>query len=435
MRYEDALSWLYARQRFGIKQGLENVRELLAALEDPQDSFDAFHVTGTNGKGSVVAFLDAALRAGKHNVGRYTSPHLSTFTERITVGGQEIPRPDLCLLVEQVQPMVAELESRGVKPTFFEAVTAIAFQYFRRRRVQCAVVEVGMGGRWDATNVVRPVATVITNVGLEHTDRLGSTTAAIAAEKAGIIKERVPLVTRAVGDAYDVIRRRAKEVDAPIQFAAPPTMVEESLTTTRARLALAGEEREVRISLLGRHQADNASVAATALASQSKYPVTAETIAKAFEATKWPGRLEPASKAPLVLLDGAHNAPACQVLSGFLERAARPRKIHVLFTALRDKNLPGMVRAVAPVADRWIATTAPNERALPAATVAQAIRAETGKSAAVQDDVVEAIRALHVDAAPEDVLVVAGSLFLVGAARAALLKTPTDPEVPHAIQQ
>lgn len=435
MRYDEALAWVYSRQRFGIKQGLENVRDLLAALEHPEESFEAFHVTGSNGKGSVVAFLDEALRAGGHRVGRYVSPHLSSFTERVTVEGQEIPRADVALLVEQLRPVVEELEQRGVHPTFFEVVTALAFLYFRRRRVECAVVEVGMGGRWDATNLVRPVSTVITNVGLEHTDRLGSTTAAIAAEKAGIVKSGVPIITRAVGDAYDVVRRRAKELGSPLRFVDAPVVLEESLASTRTRLRIGGSEVEVALGLLGRHQAENAALAVASLESQVRFPVDATKIASALQRTRWPGRLEPAGRKPLVLLDGAHNAPACEVLSGFLQRAARPRRIHVLFAALRDKNLPGMVRALAPVADRWVATTAPNERALASAVVAAAIRSETGKAAAAVDDVVEAIRALHSEAAEDDVLVVAGSLFLVGAARAALLKTPTDPEVPYAIQQ
>lgn len=434
MRYEDALAWLYGRQRFGIKQGLDNVRELLSAIEDPQASFPAIHVTGTNGKGSVCALADEALRAAGVRTGRYTSPHLNSFVERIVVEGKPIPRADVALLTEQLLPKVEELEARGVHPTFFEVVTALAFQYFRRRRIELGVIEVGMGGRWDATNLVRPVSTVITNVGLEHTDRLGSSIAAIASEKAGIIKADVPLATRCVGDAYDVVRRRAKDLGAPIRFVGAPE-AKESLTSTRFSLQYYGNPVDVELALLGRHQAENAALAAAAIEQLGDaFPVSAQDLRTGLARARWPGRLEPASKDPLVLLDGAHNPPAAAALRGFLERVVRPRRIHVLFTALRDKNLPGIVRELQPVVDRWVATTSPNERALPAAAVRDALARE-GVKAEAEDDVVEAIRRLHADAAPEDVLLITGSLFLVAAARAALLKTETDPPVPHAISQ
>ncbi len=434
MRYEEALSWLYARQRFGIKQGLENVEHLLAALDRPQDAFAAIHVTGSNGKGSVCAFVDGALRAAGHSVGRYISPHLTSFTERITVDGKEIPRADVALLVEQLMPIVAELEANDVVPTFFEVVTAMAFLYFRRRRVPLAVVEVGMGGRWDATNLVKPLVSVITNVGLEHTDRLGSTVAAIAQEKAGIIKPDVPVVTRAVGDAYDVIRRRAKELGAPIHFAPAPE-AKEFLDRTETSVSLFGNQVPLRLRALGRHQAENASLAATALqALGDAYPVGADALRKGFETALWPGRLEPASKNPLVLLDGAHNPPAMQTLFGFLERVVAPRPIRVLFAAMRDKNVPAMVRTMAPLVKEWVVTAPATDRAVPAKVLAETLRKE-GVQAEAVDDVVEAIRRLHRDADNNDLLLITGSLFLVGEARAALLKPNVDPAVEYARQQ
>ncbi|MBI2077816.1 MAG: bifunctional folylpolyglutamate synthase/dihydrofolate synthase [Euryarchaeota archaeon] len=433
MRYEEALGWLYARQRFGIKQGLDNMARLLAALEDPQKGFDAFHVTGSNGKGSVSAFLDEALRSTHSDVGRYVSPHLTTFTERVTVGGREIPRSEVALLTEQLVPVVEGLEREGARATFFEVVTALAFLYFRRRRIKVAVVEVGMGGRWDATNLVRPAACVITNVGLEHTDRLGSTVGAIAAEKAGILKPGAPAVTRAVGEAYDVVRRRAREVGAALRFVSAPDATE-SLDGTRCTLTYQGAPVDVKLGLLGRHQAENAALAAAALEATPAWAPTPDRLVAALAKTRWPGRLEPVSQGPLVLLDGAHNAPACEVLAGFIERVVRPRRTHAVFGALRDKNVPGMVRALAPAIDRWVVTAVPNERGLPPEQVAATLRDE-GRPAAIETDTVEAIRLLHAEAAPEDVLFVTGSLFLVGAARAALLKTETDPPVPHAILQ
>jgi dihydrofolate synthase / folylpolyglutamate synthase len=434
MRYEDALGWLYERQRFGIKQGLENMQLLLRELDDPQTSFPAVHVTGSNGKGSVCALADEALRAAGVRTGRYISPHLNSFTERIVVEGKPIPRVDVCLLTEQLLPVVRGLEERDIKPTFFEVVTALAFLYFRRRRIELGVIEVGMGGRWDATNVLNSRSTVITNVSLEHTDRLGSTVAAIAAEKAGIIKADVPLVTRCVGDAYDVVRRRAKELGAPIHFVGAPVATE-SLQHTRFTLQYYGNPVDIELGMLGRHQAENAALAAAAIERLGDaFAVSAQHLRTGLARARWPGRLEPASKDPLVLLDGAHNPAAAASLRGFLERVVKPRKVHVLFTALRDKNLPGIVRELQPVVDRWVATTAPNERALGASVVRDALARE-GVKAEAQEDVVEAIRLLHTDAGSDDVLVITGSLFLVGAARAALLKTETDPPLPHAVSQ
>lgn len=434
MRYEEALAWLYARQRFGIKQGLENVRALLAALDHPEAAFPAYHVTGTNGKGSVCAFLDEMLGAGGYRTGCYTSPHLNSFVERITVAGRPIARTGVAKLVEDVRPVVESLEGRGIRPTFFEVVTALAFEDFRQQRIEVGVIEVGMGGRWDATNVVNPVATVVTNVGLDHTDRLGSTVSAIAREKAGILRPHVPCVTRAVGDAFDVIRRRAREVEAPLRFVSMPN-VQERLDGTRAELEFSGTLAPVDLRLLGRHQAENAALALAALdAAQSRFPVPPENARSALARTHWPGRLEPAGKNPLVLLDGAHNAPACAAVAGFLERVIRPRRVHTLFGALRDKDVPGMLRALAPVVDRWVVTPPPNARALPTSELVDVARRE-GLAAESEPDLVEAIRLLHRDADAQDVLLVTGSLFLVGAARAALLKTATDPPLSHAILQ
>lgn len=434
MQYAEALSWLYARQRFGIKQDLENMQVLLEALGHPEASFPAFHVTGTNGKGSVCAFLDDALRAGGYRTGRYVSPHLTSFVERITVAGRSIPRTDVAKLVEDLRPVVDSLDQRGVRPTFFEATTALAFEHFRHQKVDAGVIEVGMGGRWDATNVVTPVATVITNVGLDHTDRLGSTVSAIAKEKAGILRPRVPVLTRAVGDAFDVIHRRAREIEAPLRFVPMPN-VEERLDGTRVELEFGGTRMPVDLRLLGKHQAENAAVAVAALAAvHERFPVPPERALSALSRTEWPGRLEPAGKNPLVLLDGAHNPAACVALAGFLERVVRPRRVHALFGALRDKDVPGMLRALAPAVDRWVMTPPPNARALPISELVGVARRE-GLAAESEPELVEAIRLLHRDADAQDVLLITGSLFLAGAARAALLKTVTDPPLPYAILQ
>ena len=185
MRYEEALAWLYGRQRFGFKLGLETMRLFLAKLDQPQDAFQSLHVTGTNGKGSVAAFLDQGLRSAGHRVGLYTSPHLVSFRERILIDGKLLEPREVAEGTERIRAAVAAIEIGSVHPTFFECATALAFDIFRARRVPWVVLEVGMGGRLDATNVCKPLVTVITNVGLEHTEHLGTSVQAIAREKAG----------------------------------------------------------------------------------------------------------------------------------------------------------------------------------------------------------------------------------------------------------
>ena len=296
----ESLDKLYALRTFGIKPGLEPVRELLAGLGDPQLTFIAVHVAGTNGKGSVCALLDSILRAAGFRVGLYTSPHLVRFNERIRVNGVAVSDEDLAALFDALEPVAAAMAARERQATFFEFTTALAFEYFRRQRVQFAVVETGLGGRLDATNIVMPLVSVITRIGLEHTEYLGDTVEAIAGEKAGIVKAGRPVVCGAMADeARAVIRHIATERKSPFVDAAEVVAVRRvAQSLSGQKIAVSTEDSDygtATMSLLGRHQLENvatALAAAEAIAEAGRLTLAPEVVMQGVEATRWPARLD-----------------------------------------------------------------------------------------------------------------------------------------------
>ena len=363
-KLDESLKKLYALRTFGIKPGLEPVRELLAGLGDPQLAFVAVHVAGTNGKGSVCALLDAVLRAAGFRVGLYTSPHLVRFNERIRVNGEAVSDEDLATLFDTLEPVVATLAGHGRQATFFEFTTALAFEYFRRQRVQIAVVETGLGGRLDATNIVLPLVSVITRIGLEHTEYLGNTIEAIAGEKAGIVKQGRPVVCGAMPDeARAAIRRVAAERNALFVDAA------EVATVRRATQSLTGQKIAVNtegadygtatVRLLGRHQLENvatALAAVEAIATAGRLPLTPEVVVRGLEATRWPARLDVLGEAPPVILDGAHNPDAAHGLAVALKELFKKKPLALVWGMCTDKDaigfsgaLGGLVRVCWPV--------------------------------------------------------------------------------------
>jgi dihydrofolate synthase/folylpolyglutamate synthase len=356
-----SLEKLYALRAFGIKPGLDPIRGLLAGLGEPQRAFAAIHVAGTNGKGSVAAMLDAVLRGTGFRVGLYTSPHLIRFNERIRVGGVAVTDEALADLFDAVETAGAG----APKATFFEFTTAMAFEHFRRERVQLAVIETGLGGRLDATNVVLPLLSVITRIGLDHQAHLGDTVAAIAAEKAGIIKEGRPVICGAMPDeAREVVRRLAMERHAPWVDAAEAVSVRrvaQSLSGQKVRIGTENADYgTVTLRLLGRHQLENVATAMAALETIAEVGHLAlePAIVKAgLTAARWPGRLEVLSEAPPVILDGAHNPDAARVLAAALKELFRHRPVALVWGMCSDKDalgfsgeLGGLVRMCWPVA-------------------------------------------------------------------------------------
>lgn len=429
MTYPDALQYLYGLQRLGIKLGLDNIRRLLDALGNPERAFRAIHVGGTNGKGSTAALLTAILRTAGYHVGLYTSPHLLNFTERIQVNGEPIGPEAVAALTGEVKAAVdaafpAAPDDLPSHPTFFEVTTALAFLHFARSGVEWAVVEVGLGGRYDATNVLAPDLAVITNVTVEHQDLLGESLEAIAVEKAGIIKAGVPLVSAAAEPALDVLRRSCAEREASLLHVPAAYAWRREVALPDGQVfhlrGPGGERRDLRIRLLGRHQLVNAATAvAAADALQARGIALPETaIREGLAAARWPGRLEVVGERPRVLVDGAHNPAACRAVRDFLEEEVPGRRI-LVFGVLKDKDWAGMMAILLPACSATFLCRPPSDRAAdPALLLGTAWR--LCPDVGVVSEPAAALAAARALARPGDTLLVAGSLFTAGAALAAL---------------
>ena len=368
------LERLFALEQFGIKLGLDNIRAILAALGNPERTYRSIHIAGTNGKGSVAAMVERGLRAAGLKTGRYTSPHLDRIEERVALGGQTVDRETFESVTADVFNVIDSLSRRSpgegglsVTPTFFEVSTAVAFEIFKRATVDVAVVEVGLGGRFDATNVLTPTITAITTIALDHERHLGNTLAEIAFEKAGIAKPGVPLVIgRLPREAAARIAKVALAVEAPI-FDAHAT------TTDRKYPPL-------QLALPGRHQLENAAVAVAILERWSTLVghVSTEAIVTGLTQCEWPARLEWLKVPPNgeLLLDAAHNPAGATALASYLQDTGS-KKLPIVFAAMADKDVKSMIGALAPVASAFIATTVPNVRARGADQLAAEIRALT----------------------------------------------------------
>ncbi|MEX1044994.1 MAG: folylpolyglutamate synthase/dihydrofolate synthase family protein [Chthoniobacterales bacterium] len=396
MNYRDALAWLYGSQTFGIKLGLDNTRRLLAAAGDPQERLPFLHVAGTNGKGSTCAMIDAMLRAAGRRTGLYTSPHLIDFRERLRLDGAMIPEvaaaEGLTLLREATQ-------SWDHAPTFFEIATVLAAWWFDREGAEFVVWETGMGGRLDATNAVTPRVSVITPIGLDHQQWLGGTLAEIAAEKAGIIKPVIPVVSAPQrAEAREVLTSRAAKVGAPITFVTEPW---------------SGEAP----ALVGSHQCWNAALACAALRAAGT-GVDAEAEIKGLRSVVWPGRFQRVSED--LVIDGAHNPEAVEALVHAWRETYGNARASLVFGALQDKDASHLLRALRAIADEvWLVPVGNPRGAWPADLRPWA---EAAQFTAVHDGSVEA--ALAAARATGRPVLVAGSLFLAGEVLALLQGSP-----------
>ncbi|MCG7844084.1 MAG: bifunctional folylpolyglutamate synthase/dihydrofolate synthase, partial [Methanomassiliicoccales archaeon] len=354
----DDLKWLYSLENMGIKLGLSNVRLLLGQLGDPQDKFGSVHVAGSNGKGSVCSMIGSILRSAGYRTGLYTSPHLVRFTERIKVDGRELPEARMLKMIGEVRQLMEE--ERFPRPlTFFEITTAMAFLYFAESGVEEAVVEVGMGGRLDATNVIRPRCCVLTPIGQEHTGFLGDTVAKIAYEKASIIKEGVPTVSSTqTPQAMQIIEWMARCRSAPLDVLGRDFQSEclrRDMDGTTVHLPWLGN---VRLGMLGAYQCQNAAVAAQcALALRREIEVANDSIVAGLEQAKWPGRLEVVGRSPLMVLDVTHTPAGARTIAGELDMFPYSPRVMVV-GMLRDKDAKGAMAALAPHFDQVICTSA-----------------------------------------------------------------------------
>jgi dihydrofolate synthase / folylpolyglutamate synthase len=421
MTPSECLSYLGRIQGLGIKLGLENVRSLLAHLGDPHLTRPSLVVAGSNGKGSVCAMLARILSMQGFFIGLYTSPHLVEYEERIQMGGEPIPRRDFCRLLTRLRGEIDALLAKGrlaAHPTHFEILTCLAWMAFRETAVDLAILEVGMGGRFDAVNTAEPELCVITTVSLEHQKYLGETLAEIAAEKAGVIKAGIPVVSGARSDeAARVIRARARDLGAPLFEVPQPLKI---LNRDRGGIGMVfehvhrGEKYRLTPSLAGGFQGDNAAVAATAAVELSRCwrALDKKSIVQGIASTRWEGRMETAARNPVILLDGAHNPEGAAALRDFIEESAS-RPVVLVLAAMRDKAIGGLTEILFPAVDGIVLTRFPYFRAADPEDIA-ASSPEFSDRIHLEPDPALALRRAVEDAGPSGTVVVAGSLFLVG---------------------
>jgi dihydrofolate synthase/folylpolyglutamate synthase len=422
--------WLTGLELFGIKLGLDTIAGILDDLGRPHHAYPVIHIAGTNGKGSVAAMVSHALTAAGHRTGRYTSPHLVSLEERFAIDGTAVSPDRFDAALARVRDAVARLTERGeltVEPTFFEVTTAVAFEIFRNLHVDIAVVEVGLGGRLDATNVVTPVVSGITSIDVDHEAQLGTSIAAIAREKAGIIKPGVPVV---VGDLNDeasaVIAAVASTERAPVISStsadvrvrgAAPGRYELTVGTEQVRGAGGAKAPPpqygpVVLGLRGRHQVGNAVVATLILDRLRGGPVTVgrEAVEAGLRDARWPGRLDlVAINGRTVLVDGAHNPAGTRALASYLSEV-HPERLPIVFGVMADKRAREMLAELAPVARPLILTRAPGKRGADPSTLAPMVRGAA--SAMIVEPDIE--RALAAAWSANDAIAVAGSLYLAG---------------------
>lgn len=421
MDYGDALDWLYNLQRFGMKLGLDNIRELLARVGDPHLALPAVHVTGSNGKGSVCAYIDAVLRRAGYTTGLYTSPHLVRFNERIQVDGRPIPDDEMVRLTQVLRPHVEDMARKDPtkQATFFEVTTAMAFLYFADRAVDIAVVEVGMGGRLDATNVVRPLVTVIARLALEHTEYLGDTIDKIAFEKAGIVKEGVPCVTL-VQRGLGVVRRRCRELHAPmILVPRDVSFRRKSFGEEGQRVVIRGRRvYEMQIPLLGRFQPENAAMALGALEALHRqgWRILPAAVRGGIAATRWPARMEVVWRHPRVVLDCTHTTQGAKALRASIKEIFPHEELILVTGMLKDKDLPGIGRELGSLATQAIVVRPRTERALEPSAVAAELGRHLSKVEVIPD-VREAVATAMARAGPGDLVLITGSLYTAGEAK------------------
>lgn len=428
MDFHEAMEYLANLTKFGFNFGLGRIEELLGRLGNPHRKLRVIHVGGTNGKGSTVAMIARVLQKAGYRTGSFTSPHLHSYTERYRIDGREIPPGKVAELITELRPHLEAMVKEGFEhPTEFEVGTALAFLYFNRQEVDYLVLEVGLGGAIDSTNVITPLVSVITNVAMDHMDYLGNSVREITAVKAGIIKPGTPLVTAAANpEALDVIEADCREKGAPMILVGRDVTCE-VLQSSRDGLLLSikgrlGRYDSLRLPLIGRHQAVNSATAVAAVEAlvESGAAVSPEAVRKGLAMIRWPARLEIVRERPLVLIDGAHNYEGALSLSGAIREFFSGSRLVLVLGMLGDKERSKVVAELAPLAEVVIVTK-PNS---PRAGEWQAIAIEAGRY--VQEvhqveDNAEAVKRALLLAGPEDTVVVTGSLYMVADAREMLL--------------
>jgi len=414
--YEKTLQTMYSLHRFGIKLGLDIISGMLNGLGNPHETYNCIHIAGTNGKGSVASALSTILQHAGYRTGLYTSPHLVSFNERICIDNKPVSNNDIITAHDRA---VAAYQGNR-ENTFFELTTAMALDIFGRKQVDWAIIETGMGGRLDATNVLNPDLCIITNISLEHQSCLGDTIAQIAGEKGGIIKPGVPVITGVrQPEAIETIESLAVQKEAPLARFKETFDIRPSTENMFDYQGIATDLDMVAAGLPGDHQLENAALVLAAcetLNMAGKTTIAEEAMRYGLRQNNWPGRLEIVAEAPTILLDGAHNLVACEALARFLETRYADRDITLVVGILDDKPYEKMLDLLVPACKNLILTRPIIDRALEPEALLPVVK-PYGKETTIIASVPDAVNQAIDSAAPQDVICIAGSLYVVGEAR------------------
>lgn len=418
--YIEALDWIHGRLRLGIKPGLSRMEWMMDKLGSPHTKMKTVHIGGTNGKGSTVTFLRSILEAAGYSVGTFTSPYIEQFNERISVNGKPIPDDELLEITNIIRPLADELEKTELGgPTEFEVITAMSFYYFANvKQVDIVLYEVGLGGRFDSTNIIYPLASVITNIGLDHTNILGHTYEEIAFEKAGIIKQGVPVFTAAKQlEALNVIKEQAENKQALLFRLNQEFSISAHHSLEKGEVFSIHSDFQslvaLETSMIGKHQTENAALAvmtAQYLNENGSFLITEDAIRKGLKTAYWPGRLEIISEKPLIIIDGAHNDEGISALVQELGSRFANKSIHIVFAALKDKKLDQMIKQLDQVADKITFVSFDFPRA---AVAEKLLKISHSQQKLAVDDwktyIMEEIQAVE----PNRLLLITGSLYFI----------------------
>lgn len=417
MNYEEAMNFIQNTNKFGSVLGLDNIRELLERLGNPQDQLRVVHIAGTNGKGSTLAFLAGIFRESGYRAGRYVSPASFSYEERFRINEENISKKDLCFYMEKIKNVAEEMVKDGLShPTMFEIETALSFLYFLDKKVDVVLLETGMGGRLDATNVVKkPIATVIATIGMDHMQFLGDTLEKIASEKAGIIKEGCPVISYDnTKEVNEVIKNKAKQMHAKVTFvnSAGIRVLQESLNgeSFSYRSSDGRWYEKIEIPLLGRHQINNAALALETLnVIKNYYCISDFQTEDGMRKTIWRGRIEILEREPMVICDGAHNPDGAKSLLSFLQNNFTNQRLIYIMGVLSDKDYEQMVQILAPAADKIYTVAPDNPRALSSRELCNCI-SKYHQNVEERQRLAECLSEVRQKAEKDDVIIICGTL-------------------------